>query len=608
MIVGGQRLNDPREAIISGEGVQARIVEYSRPMTQKEFNDFRDELRGLQEKRRAANRRSQESTNRWTAVDEKRFAEIKSKILKSAPNRDGNPAIAENVILQITLATNADFGQHEIRIRAANGLSNPVNFYVDHLPEFTKRAKKSANPELERFRRLLGDEATNAPPSPDIRVSLPAILNGQIMAGEVDRIQFAARKGQHLVAVVSARKLMPYLADAVPGWFQATLGLTDANGTQLAYNDDFRFDPDPVLYCEIPNDGEYVLEIKDAIYRGREDFVYRIAVGELAFITSIFPLGGKAGAKTAIALTGWNLPVNTLTIDVPNGLATVFPVSVPDRDRLSNPLPFAIDTLPETVEQPNNTMAAAQAVTLPVIINGRIGCSDEFDFYRFEGHAGQEVIAEVRARRLGSPLDSVLKLMDADGKQLALNDDYEDKACGLETHHADSYLRARLTADAWYYVCVGDIQRKGGKEYGYRLRLSAPRPDFELRIAPSSVNGRAGASTPLTVYALRKDGFTNEIQLRLKNASPGCALSANRIAANQDELKLTLQVPPGTPKELNSIVVEGRVLIGENELVHRALPADEMMQAFFYKHLVVAKDLELTVSGGQGPGKTAKRR
>ena len=39
-------------------------------------------------------------------------------------------------------------------------------------------------------------------------------------------------------------------------------------------------------------------------------------------------------------------------------------------------------------------------------------------------------MAEVYARRLDSPLDSVLKLTDAAGKQLAFNDDHEDKGAG----------------------------------------------------------------------------------------------------------------------------------------------------------------------------------
>src|SRR5208283_2109058 len=97
-----------------------------------------------------------------------------------------------------------------------------------------------------------------------------------------------------------ARELLPYLADAVPGWLQAVLTLYDARGKELEYEADFRFHPDPVLLFKIPSDGEYVLEIRDALYRGREDFVYRIAVGELPFVTSIFPLGGRAGTRAII--------------------------------------------------------------------------------------------------------------------------------------------------------------------------------------------------------------------------------------------------------------------------------------------------------------------
>ena len=112
-----------------------------------------------------------------------------------------------------------------------------------------------------------------------------------------DRYRFQARKGQQLVVAVSARELIPYLADAVPGWFQATLALYDAQGKELAYDDHYRFHPDPVLFYEIPADGQYTLEIHDALYRGREDFVYRIAMGELPFVTSIFPLGGRPARK-----------------------------------------------------------------------------------------------------------------------------------------------------------------------------------------------------------------------------------------------------------------------------------------------------------------------
>ena len=58
-----------------------------------------------------------------------------------------------------------------------------------------------------------------------------------------------------------ARDLGPYVADGVPGWFQAVLRLSDSSGKELAYNDDFRGNPDPVLYFAVPEDGEYVLAI-----------------------------------------------------------------------------------------------------------------------------------------------------------------------------------------------------------------------------------------------------------------------------------------------------------------------------------------------------------
>ena len=71
--------------------------------------------------------------------------------------------------------------------------------------------------------------------------------------------------------------------------------LYDASGKEVAYNDDYRFKPDPVILYEVPQDGEYLLDINDAIYRGREDFVYRITIGELPFRDEHLPLGRPGG-------------------------------------------------------------------------------------------------------------------------------------------------------------------------------------------------------------------------------------------------------------------------------------------------------------------------
>lgn len=591
--IGGQRLAGASKVYVSGPGVEATVVEYKRPLTQREFQQLRDKLQELLKQPKDA------------AVS-KEIAEIRQKI--STFNRKANPALAETVTLQITLAPDAEPGERELRLTATTGLSNPLVFRVGQLKEFQEKEITSAPSPKAKPNPKNGKAGKKVPPAktstdePEATIMLPAIVNGQIMPGGIDRYRFRARKGQQVVVATSARELIPYLADAVPGWFQAAVAIYDARGNELAYDDHYRFHPDPVLACKIPENGEYVLEVKDALYRGREDFVYRIAVGELPFVTSVFPLGGRAGTQTTVKLEGWHLPQTTLTVDGKDQAPGILPVLVRGKKLDSNPVPFAVDALPECLEQePNNEPASAQRVTLPVIVNGRVDAPGDADVFRFEGRAGEQVVAEVVARRLDSPLDSVLKLTDASGRQLAFNDDHEDKGSGLHTHHADSLLTATLPADGSYYVHLGDAQHQGGSAYGYRLRISAPRPDFELRVVPSSINARPGMCVPIMVYALRKDGFSGEIVLALKDAPEGFALSGARVPANQDQVRLTLTASSSAGEEPIRLRMEGRAAIQGREITRTAVPAEDMMQAFAYRHLVPAQELMIAVTGrGRG--------
>ena len=261
--------------------------------------------------------------------------------------------------------------------------------------------------------------------------------------------------------------------------------------------------------------------------------------------------------------------------------------------------------MPECLEQePNDSQETAQAVTLPVIVNGRIDHPGDWDVFRFEGRTGDPVVAEVYARRLDSPLDSVIKLTDVAGKQLAFNDDYEDKGSGLNTHHADSYFNTVLPANGTYYLWLGDTQHKGGPEYSYRLRLSPPQPDFALRVVPSSLNVRAGGSVPLTVYALRKDGFTNQITLVLDGAPAGFKLTGDFIPAGQNQVQVTLTAPPTALPEPVSLSLQGCAVFQGRALLRKAVPAEDMMQAFAYRHLVPVKELEVAVLKRPNPRAT----
>ncbi len=571
LMIGGQYLDEAKSVRFSGKGVKAEILGQTRPLTRREITALRRELSNLQKKKDK------------TPDDRKRIDEIRKKIVP--PSVRATPALAEIVTLRVTIDPKAAPGPRQLRLRAKTGMSNPFVFVVGQLPEVTQ-AKKLVNPEAPQ------------PKVVPVDVTLPTVMNSQIMPGTVDRYRFPARKGQQLVIVAHARSLIPYLADAVPGWFQAALTLYDDSGREVAYSDHFHHLPDPVLFFKVPRDGTYMLEIKDALYRGREDFVYRIEAGELPFVTSIYPLGGKAGQAATVALRGWNLPMKSLTIDAPNMKPGARFLSVRKGQIRSNRVPFAVNTLPEIHEKEQDGGSAnAQQVTLPIIINGHIDRPGKWDVFQFEAKKGQQIVAEVRARRLDSPLDSVLKLIDSQGKTIAYSDDWEDRGHGLLTHHADSRIIATLPEAGNYFVHLGDGQSQGSPAHAYRLRLSAPRPDFELRVTPCSINARPGSTLPITVYALRKDGFEGDIYLKLTYTPVDFHLGGAKIPAKQDEVRVTLHVPTTERPVPIDLVLEGHALINGKRVVRIATPAEEMMQAFIYHHLVPAKDLMVTIDG-----------
>lgn len=585
--VGGRLLNGASGVVVSGRGIEAKVIGYDRPLNGQELTDLREKLQQLQKQ---GNR----------AELQKELADARMKIGDSQ-RRNQNPTLAEIVTLEVAIAADADPGDRQLRLQTPFGLTNPLVFEVGQVPEFREKDVKNTSADMETQITLPAVVNGRMIPGDIDRVRFPMRQAQQYQPGDIDRYRFHTRKGQQLVIAASARELMPYLADAVPGWFQATLTLFDAAGHELAYDDDYRFKPDPVLHYAVPDEGDYVVEIKDALYRGREDFVYRIAIGELPFVTSIFPLGGPAGERTNVEVTGWNLPVKKITMDAKRWQPGIYPVTVTSAGVVSNSVPFAVDTLPEAFErEPNDAPKDAQRLKLPVIVNGRIQAPGDADGFSFAGRAGEDIVAEVSARRLDSPLDSVLALTDASGHRLAFNDDHEDKGAGLVTHQADSLLGAKLPAAGTYFVRIGDAQRKGGPEYAYRLRISEPRPDFDLRIAPSEINASGSASVPLTVCAIRKDGFSGDIALSLKDAPGGFSLSGGVVPAGQDQVRITLAAPAAATSRPLTVRIEGRATIQGRAVVHVATPAEQMMQAFAYQHLVPADSLRVSVSGRGG--------
>jgi hypothetical protein len=117
-------------------------------------------------------------------------------------------------------------------------------------------------------------------------------------------------------------------------------------------------------------------------------------------------------------------------------------------------------------QEPNDGFKTAQPAALGQVVEGVVSRGQDVDVYRFEGKAGDKVVIEVTAARLGSALDSFLTLYDAAGEVVAMNDDREGAR--------DSRVEATLKRDGSYHVGVTDANDLGGPSHRYRLVIRRP--------------------------------------------------------------------------------------------------------------------------------------
>ena len=579
IVCSGQFLRSPQAVTVTGQGVKVRVVEYCKPFRnlngdQRKWLQAR--LKYVQEMREAELDRKSKTRpispaepNGVTWPQHHLLRDLDSKNLRElahireilfAPRKkqQTNRQLAECVILEVTVNARAATGPRELRLVTGTGITNPMVFQIGRLPEVRELEPNSRQAVMP----VRGLPAKGRGAEPTVLI-LPVVLNGQVLPGDVDRFRFHGKKGSRLVVKTHARTLIPYLADAVPGWFQAVVSLYDDQGKEVAYADDERFHPDPVLCYTLPRTGQYELGIRDAIYRGREDFVYRIEVGK-----------------------------------------------PPHVKRPPAPVLPPLEGVTEFMETDSQEI---MKVTLPVLARGHIDPAGDTDRYRFSGRTGDTIVMEVTSRSLDVSLDSLIRLIDATGKVVAWNDDhvlkeahlYKDLA-GLTTHHADSYLMTTLPRNGPYDVQISDAQRHGGSDYAYRLRIARAQGDFALRTAQSGLTIRAGGAVKLTLHALRKEGYTGPIDIALVDDASGFTLQNARIPEGKDQAMITLRAPRRRMTEPLDLHLKGTARINGRTVTRPVVPADDVMQAFLYRHLVPAKTLAVAMLNSRAK-KPAKR-
>jgi len=135
-----------------------------------------------------------------------------------------------------------------------------------------------------------------------------------------------------------------------------------------------------------------------------------------------------------------------------------YPLTVKTPGGASGPLPFIVDRFTPVMKVgPNDSPRTGQKIDLPATAVGAVGRAGDVDYYRFEAKAGQEVGVQLLTAAIGSKLEPVLELTDADGRLL------DESANGL--------LGYTCPVAGAYAVGVRDRDYRGDATMFYRLNI-----------------------------------------------------------------------------------------------------------------------------------------
>jgi WD40 repeat protein len=303
--------------------------------------------------------------------------------------------VAGTLTADFAIAPDARPGLHRFWVQTPKGVPAAQNFDVSAYPEVA-----GAEPD--------NDAASIQP------VMLPATLLGAIDSpGDIDHFRFQAKAGQSIVASVLARPLGSSL--------DAALAVVDDSGRVLGESAQPEGGEDAHLVFRADRDGTYALRIVDEELGGSANHFYRITAGPLGYLDAVFPLGVESGKDAPIGLVGVSLAASErVQVNAQGvGAGTILDVAagLPVADRPINSRRVIAAAGSQAVEsEGNDTPEAASALGYPGGVSGRIDKPGDVDHFRFEARKGRRVAIEVFGRRLGTPVDPVIEVLDMTGR------------------------------------------------------------------------------------------------------------------------------------------------------------------------------------------------
>jgi hypothetical protein len=232
----------------------------------------------------------------------------------------------------------------------------------------------------------------------------------------------------------------------------------------------------------------------------------------------------------------------------------VYPIRIKAANGISNILLFSVGAFPEITEDesrpgslPHQNDSIERAQTIPstsLTLNGKID-GPERDVFRLHVNAGERRVFEVEARRCGSAIDPVIRVLDGTGKVIARSED--DPVLSLDSRIAVSFPK-----EGFYYVEVHDARFSTQTQNFYRLKTGA----YEYASELFPLGGRRGEKVDVQVSGkiVKADLTTVKSSQTFINLPDSAALPLPFAVGEYPEI----QEPVAGPLQL-PITINGRL-------------------------------------------------
>ena len=431
-------------------------------------------------------------------------------------------------------------GEQIVQVRTRSGLSEYRTLWIGALP-------------------IVDEQEPNDSPAAAQAVPLGTTVHGVVENEDLDCFAVDLEKGARLSVEIEGLRLGSHM-------FDPFLAIVDPAGRDVAAVDDSpAVFPDGILSLLAAEAGRYVVQVREASFRGDANSRYRLHVGGFPRPTAVYPAGGKAGETVAVTFFGDAAGPIPQEIAVPpgpvGGDTLVFATDA--HGTAPNGLTFRISPLGNTLEQePNDEVAAATPGDTALAFNGVIEQPGDVDHFRFTATKGQSFQVECLARRLRSGLDPVVHVQRADGRNVVGNDD----ARGL-----DAAFRLDVPEDGDYVLRVTDHLRRGRPDFVYRVEFLPPTPTLSLsipRIDRFSQTRQAvfvprGNRYAVLMNAVRQ-GFDGELLLDGGTLPPGITMTAPPIKAGKTQVPVVFEAAADAPLGGALVAFEARQVSAED--------------------------------------------